>query len=103
MGSAHYFFHKIQITGRCPYFSEAFIGTCAPEKGTPENTSIALLGNPTDSSSIVNYIVRDVLVSRFLPSSDLKSILANLKSVEHIVFIDDNVGSGKQSVQIFHE
>jgi HEAT repeat protein len=93
------FYHRRRISD----VFEAFIGTCAPGKGDPENTSIALLGNPTDSSSIVNYLVRDVLISRSLRSGDLKSILATSKSMNHIIFIDDNVGSGKQSVQIFHE
>lgn len=93
------FYHRRRMSN----IFDTFIGTYISANSEIKSTSVALLGNPTDSSSIVNYVIRDVLVNRALRSGDLKSILATYECPENIVFIDDNVGSGKQSAQIFHE
>ncbi|MBW2738872.1 MAG: hypothetical protein JRE64_08495 [Deltaproteobacteria bacterium] len=65
---------------------------------------ISLLGNPKDSSSIVNYTLGEEIMRNKLESHSLETILNSMKPDKNvIVFIDDNIGSGKQAVQIFRE
>lgn len=65
---------------------------------------ISLLGNPKDSSSIVNYTLGEEIMRYKLESHPLETILNSMNPDKKvIVFIDDNIGSGKQAVQIFRE
>jgi len=69
-----------------------------------EKIVISLLGNLKDSSSIVNYTLGEEIMRYKLESHPLETILDSMKPDKNvIVFIDDNIGSGKQAVQIFRE
>lgn len=72
-------------------------------QGNIKRTTASILGNPSDSSSLVNYVIREVLTKHQIESQDLKSILASSAKKQIILFVDDNIGSGKQSIQIFRE
>jgi len=70
-----------------------------------EKTTVCLLGNPADSSSLVTYVFGDILPQFGLRASDLRSTISRPEAADSsiILFVDDNIGSGKQSAQIFHE
>ena len=73
-------------------------------KNDKDKIVISLLGNPKDSSSIVNYILGEELMNFRLETHPLETILNTMNPEEKvIVFIDDNIGSGKQAIQIFRE
>jgi hypothetical protein len=65
----------------------------------------SLLGNLEDSAALVNYFLGEVFMEYGLSKPQpLETILANMEPEEKvIVFVDDNIGSGKQAVQIFRE
>ena len=48
-------------------------------------------------------MLRDVLRQEGIDVQDLRTILDEYADVDGILFVDDNIGSGKQSVQIFRE
>ena len=65
---------------------------------------ISLLGNPKDSSSIVNYVIGSIAMEQGIETQDLRTILDKMNPEEKkIVFVDDNIGSGKQAICIFKE
>ncbi len=74
------------------------------DKTDKDKIVISLLGTPKDSSSIVNYTLGEEFMRYKLETHPLEAILNSMNPDKKvIVFIDDNIGSGKQAVQIFRE
>jgi HEAT repeat protein len=92
------FYHRTRIASMFAACLDSGIGS-----PPPAGTVATILGNPTDSSSIVNYILRDVLRKRNIPTQELKAVLSTATSGQPVLFLDDNIGSGKQSVEIFRQ
>ena len=93
-----HFYHRARMED----IFEAFMRSTLGPHGLA-NASVSILGNPSDSSSIVNYVIRDAVVSLGMQAQELRASLASGPKTAPIVFVDDNIGSGKQSVQIFRE
>lgn len=62
------------------------------------------LGGPYDSSYLVSYFLGDIGMKNQIDTADLRTILEYENPEERIIlFIDDNIGSGKQATDIFKE
>lgn len=62
------------------------------------------LGGPYDSSNLVSYFLGDKGMKMGIECADLRSSLDKEKPTEKIIlFIDDNIGSGKQAVDTFRD
>jgi len=62
------------------------------------------LGGPYDSSYLVSYFLGDIGMKKQIPSTDLRAIIEREDPAEKIIlFVDDNIGSGKQALDIFKE
>lgn len=68
-----------------------------------KKTVVTNLGGPYDSSNIVSYISADIAMELNLKALDLRAILDSEDWAERILFVDDNIGSGKQATDIFRE
>lgn len=75
----------------------AALEECVAETGT---TRVCPLGGDNDSSSIVRYYVGDLAGRLDIAVSDVP---ASLASGDRILFLDDFIGSGKQSVTILKQ
>lgn len=85
---------------------EMFRHYCEKILSTEERKKTVLtnLGGPYDSSRIVSYVCADIAMEIGLRALDLRAILDNDDFVDKtILFIDDNIGSGKQAIDTFLE
>jgi len=69
-----------------------------------EKTILTNLGGPYDSSRIVSYVCADIAMEIKLKAQDLRAILDQEDFTgKTILFVDDNIGSGKQAIDTFRE
>lgn len=72
------------------------------EETDPSRMGVALLGSPADSSAQISYLASDLMAEYGIFAGDLSS-LARRPEIERVVFLDDNVGSGKQAAEVFRQ
>lgn len=92
------FISRRRMTAMFEHFYNNFL------KDQKKNITLCLFGNPADSSSLVNYFLADVAKKHKIEFYDLGTILETRDPNNTvIVFVDDNIGSAGQSIQIFRE
>lgn len=67
-----------------------------------DSIGVATLGNPGDSSSLINYLCGTIFTKRRYHVENLSQLAQNPK-IETVILPDDNLGSGKQAVTIFRQ
>ena len=65
-----------------------------------EDVGVAALGNIGDSSALITYISREMLKSFGLQTEALSN-LVHKRNLKTVIFLDDNISSGKQANEIF--
>ncbi len=65
---------------------------------------VSLFGSLKDSSALINFTIGEIAMGLNINSQPLETILNTMNPKEKvIVFVDDNIGSGMQAIQIFRE
>lgn len=93
------FIDREQMAEMFRYYCQNFIPLNERDKIILTN-----LGGPYDSSHLLSYYLGDVAMEVGIKCSDLRAILdKKTPSEATILFVDDNIASGKQAVDIFRD